>query len=148
MTTPLTNYANGVFSYESTEIKRWKFVTNDIVLSQQLVVFFLVASLVSYPLWPYGLQTTRLLCSWDSPGKNTGAGCHALLQGIFLAQGSNLHLLCLLHWQESSLSLTPPAQHNLKAKFIVWKMYIGLHNADEVKAEDEMFPGKHLVSQL
>ena len=29
----------------------------------------------------------------DSPGKNTGMGCHALLQGIFLTQGSNLHLL-------------------------------------------------------
>ena len=33
---------------------------------------------------------TRLLCPWDSPGKNTGVGCHSLLQGIFLAQGSNL----------------------------------------------------------
>ena len=30
----------------------------------------------------------------DSPGKNTGVGCHALLQGIFLTQGLNL---CLLH---------------------------------------------------
>ena len=27
---------------------------------------------------------------WDSPGKDTGAGCHALFQGIFLIQGSNL----------------------------------------------------------
>ena len=32
---------------------------------------------------------TRLLCPWDSPGKNTGVGCHFLLQGIFLTQGSN-----------------------------------------------------------
>ena len=29
----------------------------------------------------------------DSPGKNTGVGCHFLLQGIFLTQGSNLGLL-------------------------------------------------------
>ena len=35
----------------------------------------------------------RLLCPWDSPGKYTGVGCHFLLQGIFLAQGSNLHPL-------------------------------------------------------
>ena len=35
----------------------------------------------------------------DSPGKNTGVGCHALLQGIFPTQGSNPCLLCLLHWQ-------------------------------------------------
>ena len=34
-----------------------------------------------------------------SPGKNTGVGCHALLQGIFPTQGSNPRLLCLLHWQ-------------------------------------------------
>ena len=32
---------------------------------------------------------TRLLCSWDSPGKNTRVGCHSLLQGIFPTQGSN-----------------------------------------------------------
>ena len=32
---------------------------------------------------------TRLLCPWDSPGSNTGVGCHFLLQGIFLTQESN-----------------------------------------------------------
>ena len=42
------------------------------------------------------------------PGKNTGVGCHALLQGIFPSQGSNLHLLRLLHWQVGSLPLGPP----------------------------------------
>ena len=31
--------------------------------------------------------------SWDFPGKNTGVGCHFLLQGIFLTQGLNLGLL-------------------------------------------------------
>ena len=38
---------------------------------------------------PYGLQPAGLLCSWDSPGKNTGGSCHALLQGIFPSQGQN-----------------------------------------------------------
>ena len=47
---------------------------------------------------------------WDSPGKNTGVGCHALLQGIFLTQGSNPHLLCLLYWQTGSLPLVPPGK--------------------------------------
>ena len=37
---------------------------------------------------------TRLLCPWDSPGKNTEVGCHALLQGIFQTQGS----CCSLIW--------------------------------------------------
>ena len=50
----------------------------------------------------------RLFCPWDSPGMNTGVGCHALLQGIFLTQGSNPRLLYLLHWQVGSLPLVPP----------------------------------------
>ena len=45
------------------------------------------------------LKPTRLLCPWDSPGKNTGVGCHALLQGIFPTQVSNPSLLHLLHCQ-------------------------------------------------
>ena len=52
----------------------------------------------------------RLLCPWDSPGKNIGVGCHALHQGIFLTQGSNPHLFCLLHWQVGSLPLASPGQ--------------------------------------
>ena len=38
------------------------------------------------------LQPIRLLCPWESPD-NTGANCHALLQGIFLTQESNPHLM-------------------------------------------------------
>ena len=37
-------------------------------------------------------EPDKLLCPWDPPGKNTGAGCHALLQGIFPTQGSNWRL--------------------------------------------------------
>ena len=47
---------------------------------------------------------------WDSPGKNTGGGCHALLQGIYLTQGSNPSLLHLLHWQLGSLPLVLPGK--------------------------------------
>ena len=46
----------------------------------------------------------------DSPGKNNGVGCHALLQGIFLTQGLNPRLLCLLRWQAGSLPLVPPGK--------------------------------------
>ena len=42
-----------------------------------------LASVASCSLRPHGLYPTKLLCPWDSPGKNTGVGCHALLQGIF-----------------------------------------------------------------
>ena len=49
-------------------------------------------------------------CPWDSPGSDTSVGCHALLQGIFPTQGSNLHLLSLLHGQAGSLPLVPPGK--------------------------------------
>ena len=39
--------------------------------------------------------TCRLLCPWDSPRQNTRVGCHALHQGIFRTQGSNMHILQL-----------------------------------------------------
>ena len=39
------------------------------------------------------MEPTRLLCLWDSPGKNTGVGCCFFFQGIFLIQGPNPSLL-------------------------------------------------------
>ena len=65
----------------------------------------LTHSVVSNVLQPHGLQGARLLCPWDSPGKNTGVACHFFLQGIFPAQRSNP---CLLHWQVDSLPLSHP----------------------------------------
>ena len=47
-------------------------------------------SVMSDSSWSHGLQTARLLCPWNSPGKNTGMGSHAFLQEIFLILGSNL----------------------------------------------------------
>ena len=54
-------------------------------------------------LWTVAL---RLLCPWDSLGKNTGVGCHAFLQGIFPTQRLNPHILWLLHGQVGSISLS------------------------------------------
>ena len=51
------------------------------------------------------LQPSRLLCPWDSPGKNTGVGGHFPLRGIFPNQGSNPHLQRPLHWQADALAL-------------------------------------------
>ena len=59
-------------------------------------------------------------CGWpDSfvhgifPGKNIGMGCHFLLQGTFLTQGSNVYLLHLLHWQADSLPAEPPGRPSI-----------------------------------
>ena len=53
---------------------------------------------------------TRLLCPWDSPGRNTGVGCPFFLQGIFPTQGSNRQHLYLQHWQAGSFTTEPPGK--------------------------------------
>ena len=53
----------------------------------------------------HGLGSARLFCPWNFPSKNAGMGCHFLLQGIFLTQEWNLHLLHLLHLWASYLEL-------------------------------------------
>ena len=58
-------------------------------------------------LWIIAHQTHL---SMDSPGKNTGVGCYALLQGIFPTQESNPCLSCLLNWQGGSSPLAPPGK--------------------------------------
>ena len=60
---------------------------------------------MSDSLGTHGLQPTRLLCPWNSPGKNTGVGSHFLLPRIFVTQGSNLGLP---HWQADSSPSEPP----------------------------------------
>ena len=60
-------------------------------------------SLPPHVLWP-----ARLLCPWDSPGKNMGMGSHSLLQGIFPNQGSNsgfLHYRQFLYHLSNQRSL-------------------------------------------
>ena len=60
-------------------------------------------AVMSDSLQPLGLQSSRLLCPWDFPGKSAGVGCHFLLQGIFPTQGSKPHRLL---WQADSLPLS------------------------------------------
>ena len=80
-------------------------------------------------LWPHGLYPTRLPCPWDFPGKNIGVGCHFLFQGIFLTQGSHLHLLHVLHWQADSLPLSHLGSHthrnnNHNQKFYIYYQHV------------------------
>ena len=66
------------------------------------------ACALSHSVRPDSLRPRGLLCPWDSPGKNTGVGCHFLLQGIFPTQGWNPGLL---HWQVDSLPLHHLGKH-------------------------------------
>ena len=69
-------------------------------------VCVLSCSVVADPVRPHELQAASGFCLWNFPGKNTGSGCHFLLQGIFPIQGLNPSLLCLLHWQADTLPLS------------------------------------------
>ena len=64
-----------------------------------------LTSVVSDSLRPYGLEPARLLCPWDSPGKNTGVRSYSLLQKIFPTQQLNpspLHCRQILYRLEPS----------------------------------------------
>ena len=64
-----------------------------------------MCSVMSDFLQPSGLQPAGSSLHGIFSSKNTGVGCHFLLQGIFPTQGLNLCLLCLLQWQADSLPL-------------------------------------------
>ena len=86
---------------------------------QLTILRVFVLSLQSCPtLRPDALLPARLLCPWDSPGKNTGVGCYALLQGIFQTQRSSRPRDRTLQWQAgsstSTLQLRPPVQPRKK----------------------------------
>ena len=78
---------------------------------------FQLLSCVPFFLPSYGLQPSRLPCPWDLSGKNTGVGCHFLLQGMSLTQGSNP---CFLHcrWM---FTAEPPGKPRYSAYFL----YVG-----------------------
>ena len=62
-------------------------------------------SVMSDSFRSHGLYAYQAPLSMDFSGQEYRAGCHFLLQGVFPTQGSNLSLLCFLHWQEDSLPL-------------------------------------------
>ena len=66
---------------------------------------------------------------------NTGVGCHALFQGIFLSQGLNLCPLCLLHWQAGSLPPAPPVKAALRYLYFSPVIYIPSHPFFHLPAE-------------
>ena len=83
---------------------------SSITLSSSLFSHSVVSDSLGTPM---DSSPPRLLCPWDSPGKNTGVGWHSLPQGILLTQGSNP---CFLHWQVEPLPLShqgspPPCHH-------------------------------------
>ena len=66
-------------------------------------------------LWTVALQAPL---SMGFSRQEKWSGLHALLQGIFLTQGSNLHLLCLLHWQVGFFTASTTLSLNIVSNFL------------------------------
>ena len=88
--------------------------TSDVRDSSELDNFYFIFFLIFQTLHncisfekyvtPWTISQPGSFCPWVSPGMRTGGGCHILLQGIFPTQGSNPHLLQLLHRQAGSFT--------------------------------------------
>ena len=80
-----------------------------------------VTSVMSDSVQPHGLQPTRLLCPWDSPGKNTGVGCHFLLQCMKVKSESEVAQSCLTLSDLMDCSLQGSSVHGIfQARVLEW----------------------------
>ena len=70
---------------------------------------------------PHGQQPTRLPCPWDSPGENTGVGCHFLLQCMKVKSESEVAQLCLTPSDPMDCSLPGSSVHGIfQARVLEW----------------------------
>ena len=80
-----------------------------------------VASVVSDSVRPQRRQPTRLPRPWDSPGKNTGVGCHFLLQCIKVKSESEVAQSCLTPSDPMDCSLPGSSVHGIfQARALEW----------------------------
>ena len=103
------------------EGRRWLICYNNIYTT---IVYAAAAakSLQSCPtLQPHRWQPTRLPCPWDSPGKNTGVGCHFLLQRMKVKSKSKVVRSCLTLHDPMDCSLTGSSIHGIfQARVLEW----------------------------
>ena len=85
-------FLTGEAKFLNTQLLTSVFCTS-VGCSPQFSFLNVSRSIMSVSLQPHDLWPTRFLCPQNSSGKNTGVGCHFLLQGIFLTQRLNLGLL-------------------------------------------------------
>ena len=80
-----------------------------------------VASVVSDSVRPHRRQPTRLRCPWDSPGKNTGVGCHFLLQCMKVKSESEVAQSCLTLSEPMDCSPPGSSVHGIfQARVLEW----------------------------
>ena len=80
-----------------------------------------VTSVVSNSVRPHRWQPTRLLCPWYSPGKNTGVGCHFLLQCMKVKSESEVAQSCPTLHDPMDCSLPGSSIHGIfQARVLEW----------------------------
>ena len=80
-----------------------------------------VASVVSDSVRPHRWQPTRLPCPWDSPGKNTGVGCHFLLQCMQVKSEREVTHSCPTLSDPIECSLPGSSAHGIfQARVLEW----------------------------
>ena len=72
-----------------------------------------VTSVLSYSVRPHRRQPSRLPRPWDSPGKNTGVGCHFLLQCMEVKSESKAAQLCQTRSDPRDCSLQGSSVHGI-----------------------------------
>ena len=87
-----------------------------------MLLLLLLQSLQSYlTVRPHRQQPTKLLCPWDSPGKNTGVGCHFLLQCRKVKSESKVAQSCLTLCNPMDCSLPGSSIHGVfQARILEW----------------------------
>ena len=86
-----------------------------------LLLLLQVASVVSDSVRPHRRQPTRLPCPWDSPGKNTGVGCHFLLQCMKVKSESQVAQSCPTPRDPTDCSLPGSSVHGIfQARVLEW----------------------------
>ena len=76
---------------------------------------------MSNSVWPHRRQPTRLPHSWDSPGKNTGVGCHFLLQCMKVESESEVGQSCPTLSDPMDCSLPGSSTHGIfQARVLEW----------------------------
>ena len=86
-----------------------------------LIMLLLSRSVVSDSVRPHRRQPTRLCCPWDSPGKNTGVGCHFLLQCMKVNSESEVTQSCPTLSDPMDCSLPGSSAHWIfQARVLEW----------------------------
>ena len=105
---------------------------------------------MSDSVWPHRRQSTRLCQPWDSPGKNTGVGCHFLLQWMKVKSESEVAQSCPTLRNPMVCSLTGSSVHGIfQARILEWvafafsnKLLLNYHKISQTEKD------KHCVKSL